>query len=180
MQRGINIVKLQVPGFHSVKFSLGLSICLQINIYQSFTNSVCFQKAYSNLILKRNESVQKLWVYKYRIWELMISFFFFFPKHLLQCRKDKKKATWEMKSKKSLPGWVGCTFLIWMLAKEFSVLERQTRSSLCENMSDGSKFKSNLISSTSCQFSQMLSSGREHWWVLCVEDRCSIYSLYTR
>lgn len=35
-------VKLRVCSFHSAKLSLGLSICLRINIYQSFASSVCF------------------------------------------------------------------------------------------------------------------------------------------
>jgi len=50
MQKVRETVKLQVYSFHSAKFSLGLSICLQINICQSFTSSVCFQKAYMNII----------------------------------------------------------------------------------------------------------------------------------
>lgn len=91
----------------------------------------------------------------------LLGFFFFIliffpPKNLLQCRKEKKKkqqTNKEIKQKDSLPGWAGCTFLVWMLAKDFSVLER---SSLCESTWNGSKIRSNLISSTSCQFSQTL------------------------
>lgn len=81
--------------------------------------------------------------------------FFLKKKKLLKCRRDKEK-NWEMESKESLPRWVGCTFLVQMLAKDFSFLEKQMRSSLCENTSDGSKITSNLISLTSCQFSLTL------------------------
>lgn len=128
-----------------------------------------YKREYTN---KKEESVKILQVHKQRIWEPMISIF----SKTVKMQEGQEK-NWEMESGESLPRWIGCTFLIRMLAKDFLLLEKQMRSSLCENTSDGSKITRNLISSTSCQFSQTLYSGREHWWVLCVEDRCSLYSL---
>lgn len=59
------------------------------------------------------------------------------------------------------------------------------RSSLCENTSDGSKITSNLISSTSCQFSPNLFRqgalmglvcGRQMFSLLSLRERIKVFS----
>lgn len=111
-------------------------------------------------------------VHKQRIWEAMISIF---SKTVKMQEEQEKK--WETESGESLPRWIGCTFLIRMLEKDFLLLEKQTRSSLCENTSDGSKITRNLISSTSCQFSQTLFRQGTLMGFVCGRQMFSLQSL---